>query len=203
MCVEVYIKFWQKGYIMLIREKHYRKTASMHWGLPKTIIVLPGTALVFIPALVLLFTRNSRFAPQLVSFTQALFWPALLAASIGLTLTVWTGSLFIKFGRGTPAPWDPPKRLVVRGPYRYVRNPMITGGLLILLSEAIFFQSLPIALWMMLFLIANGLYFHFVEEEGLKQRFGNEYLDYKAHVPRWIPHLKPWRPASYNSQKSA
>ena len=188
---------------MLSREKHYRKIPRMHWGLLKTIIVLPGTALVFIPALILLLTRNSIFAPRLISFTQDLSWLALLIASIGLTLTALTGSLFIKFGRGTPAPWDPPKKLVILGPYRYVRNPMITGALLILLSEAIFFQSWPIAVWMMLFFTANGFYFHLVEEKGLEKRFGNEYLNYKAHVPRWIPRFKPWGPTSHDSQKSS
>jgi protein-S-isoprenylcysteine O-methyltransferase Ste14 len=188
---------------MLSREKHYRKIPRMHWGLLKIIIVLPGTALVFITALILLFARNSRFALRLVSFTQDLFWLALLVASIGLTLTVWTESIFIKFGRGTPAPWNPPKKLVVRGPYRYVRNPMITGALLILLSEVIFFHSWPIAVWMTLFFTANELYFRLVEEKGLEKRFGNEYLNYKTHVPRWIPRLKPWRPANHDSQKSS
>ena len=113
----------------------------MHWGLVKTIIVLPGTVLVFIPAFILLITQDSRFAADLVSPAQIRFWLALLPASVGLVLCAWTATLFMKFGTGTPAPWHPPKKLVVRGPYCYIRNPMITGVLLILLAEAVLLQS--------------------------------------------------------------
>ena len=164
----------------------------MHWGLVKTIIVLPGTVLVFIPAAILLVTQDSRFAAELASPTQIWFWLALLAAVIGLALSGWTVRLFMKFGKGTPAPWDPPKRLVIQGPYRYVRNPMITGALLMLLAEALLFQSLVIATWMMVFFIGNAIYLPLVEEKGLEQRFGNEYLEYRTHVPRWIPRLRAW-----------
>ena len=164
----------------------------MHLGLVKTIIVLPGTVLIFIPAAILLVTQDSRFAPGLASPTQIWFWLALLAATIGLALSGWAVTLFMKFGQGTPAPWDPPKRLVIQGPYRYVRNPMITGALLVLLAEAILFQSLPIATWMTVFLIGNAIYFPLIEENGLEQRFGDEYREYKTHVPRWIPRLRAW-----------
>ncbi|MDH3852581.1 MAG: isoprenylcysteine carboxylmethyltransferase family protein, partial [Deltaproteobacteria bacterium] len=98
-----------------------------------------------------------------------------------------------KFGKGTPAPWDPPKRLVIRGPYRHVRNPMITGALLVLLAEATLFQSLPIAIWMTVFFIGNAIYFPFIEEKGLEKRFGDEYRNYKANVPRWLPRIRPWK----------
>ena len=135
----------------------------MHWGLVKTIIVLPGTVLVFVPAVTLLATRDSKFAPKLASSAQVWFWMALLAAGIGLALSVWTATLFMKFGGGTPAPWNPPKRLVIRGPYRHVRNPMITGVLLVLFAEAILLRSWPIAAWMMVFFIGNAIYFPFVE----------------------------------------
>jgi protein-S-isoprenylcysteine O-methyltransferase Ste14 len=99
----------------------------------------------------------------------------------------------MKFGKGTPAPWDPPKSLVIQGPYRYVRNPMITGVLFMLLAEAIFFKSLPIAVWMIVFFLGNAVYFPLVEERGLEQRFGDDYWKYKTHVPRWIPRLRAWK----------
>ena len=114
----------------------------MHWGLVKTIILLPGTVLVFIPAVILLTTRDSEWAPEPASPAQVWFWMALLAAIVGLALSAWTATLFLKFGEGTPAPWDPPKRWVVRGPYRHVRNPMITGVLLILFAEAVLLLGL-------------------------------------------------------------
>lgn len=165
----------------------------MNLGLVKTIIVLPGTVLIFIPGAILLVTQDSQFAPELTSSTQIWFWLALLAAIIGLALSGWTVTLFMRVGKGTPAPWNPPKRLVIQGPYCYVRNPMITGVLLMLLAEAILFQSLPIATWMTVFFVGNAIYFPLIEEKGLEKRFGDEYREYKSHVPRWIPQLRAWK----------
>jgi len=97
-------------------------------------------------------------------------------------LSVWTVKLFMKFGDGTPAPWDPPRKLVIRGPYRHVRNPMITGVLLMLLAEAMLLQSWPIALWMAVFFIGNAVYFPLVEEKGLEKRFAHDYRLYKKRA---------------------
>ena len=172
----------------------------MHMGLVKAIIVLPGTVLVFIPVAILLVTQDSKFAPELASPAQIWFWLALLAAFIGLALSAWTVTLFMEFGKGTPAPWDPPRRLVIQGPYRYVRNPMITAALYMLLAEAILFQSLPIAIWMTAFFIGNAIYFPLIEEKGLEKRFGDEYRNYKANVPRWLPRIQPWKQANDDEQ---
>ena len=164
----------------------------MHWKVVRIIIVLPGTVLFFIPAIILMLTANSRFPPKLITPSQTCFWLALLAAGTGAVLCVWTAKLLTKHGDGTPAPWDPPRKLVIIGPYRYVRNPMISGVLLVLLAEALLFQSWPITAWMILFFAGNAIYFPLVEEKGLEKRFGDEYLRYKARVPRWIPRLRPW-----------
>ena len=120
------------------------------------------------------------------------FWVALLAASICLCLSIWIVTLFMKFGKGTPAPWDHPKKLVIRGPYCYVRNPMIISVMLMLLAEALLFQSWPIAAWLVVFFIGNSIYFPLVEEKNLEKRFGDDYREYKAHVRRWIPRPRPW-----------
>jgi protein-S-isoprenylcysteine O-methyltransferase Ste14 len=165
----------------------------MHWGLVRTIIVLPGTVLVLIPAVILGVTKDSAFSSELVFPRQMVFWAASFAAIIGLGLSIWTVTLFMKCGEGTPAPWDPPKKLVVRGPYRYVRNPMITGVLLLLFAEAMLFQSWPIAVWMMVFFGGNAVYFPLVEEKGMEKRFGDAYREYKAHVPRWLPRFHAWK----------
>ena len=164
----------------------------MHWGLVRTLILLPGTVLVFIPAAIIALTKDSHFSAKLIASGQTLFWLALLSAFSGLALSIWALTLFLKVGQGTPAPWDPPKKLVVRGPYRYVRNPMITGALLMLLAEAMLLQSWPIAIWFVLFFIGNSVYFPLVEERGLEKRFGDDYREYKANVPRWIPRLRAW-----------
>lgn len=166
----------------------------MNWRLLKTIIVLPGAALIFVPAIILAIADHTGFSHQVARPDRFLFWLALLPAGAGLALAVWTVMLFTNFGRGTPAPWDPPQKLVIRGPYRYVRNPMITGALLMLLAEAMLFQSWPLALWMVVFFIGNAVYFPLVEEKGLEKRFGEAYRLYKAHVPRWIPQRRPWKP---------
>ena len=175
----------------------------MHWGLVKTVIVLPGTVLVFIPAFIVLAAKDSKFSAELTTASQLPFWLALLAGSLGLGLSVWTVKIFIKFGEGTPAPWDPPKKLVVRGPYRHVRNPMIIGVLLILLAEAMLLQSWLIAVWMMVFFIGNSIYFPLIEEKDLEDRFADDYREYKAHVPRWLPRIRPWMPARKNQDNSS
>ncbi len=164
----------------------------MNWRLVRTIIVLPGNVLVFIPAAILWISKRLGYFPKFASAGQFSFWIALLAACIGLSLSIWTATLFVKFGKGTPAPWDPPKKLVIRGPYRYVRNPMIMGVLLILLAEALLLQSWPIVAWLVVFFIGNSIYFPLVEEKSLEKRFGDNYRKYKAHIRRWIPRLRAW-----------
>ena len=164
----------------------------MNWRLVRTIIVLPGNAVVFIPAAILWISGRRVYSLKFATPDQFLFWLAALAASIGFCLGIWTATLFVKFGKGTPAPWDPPKKLVIRGPYRHVRNPMIIGVLLLLLAEALFFQSWPIAVWLAVFFIGNSLYFPLVEEKRLEKRFGDDYRIYKEHVRRWLPRLHPW-----------
>ena len=167
----------------------------MYWRLIKTIIVLPGNVLVLIPAVILWVARETAFSAALVTADRPFFWLALVAGSIGVGLAVWTVTIFIKFGQGTPAPWDPPKKFIVRGPYRHVRNPMIIGVLLLLTAEALMLQSWPIAGWMIVFFIGNAIYFPLVEEKGLEKRFGREYRQYKAHVHRWTPRIRAWKQA--------
>ena len=103
-----------------------------------------------------------------------------------------TVAMFLTIGKGTPAPWDPPKKLVVRGVYRYLRNPMISGVILFLLGEALLFRSWSIAGWAVLFALGNMIYMPLVEEPGLEKRFGADYRVYKENVPRWLPRRKPW-----------
>src|SRR4051812_27067897 len=120
--------------------------------------------------------------------------PGALLIGVGLLLVVRTVALFARVGRGTLAPWDPTSRIVVRGPYRHVRNPMISGVMLILLGEAALFGSLPLLIWAAAFFAVNVAYMPFVEEPGLRRRFGHEYDRYRANVPRWLPRPRPWDP---------
>jgi len=166
----------------------------VNWKLLQTIIILPGTVLVYVPAAIVWLTSHSRWAAQWSGISTAGFWIGMLLLCSGLLLAYRTVTLFMRFGKGTPAPWNPPKRLMVCGPYRYVRNPMIISVLLVLTAEVLLFRSWPLAGWLLIFFLANAIYFPLVEERGLENRFGEEYLQYKHHVPRWLPRTTPWTP---------
>jgi len=164
-------------------------------GLAKELfpLILPFIVLILVP-----YVIQRDFEIPLTK-SQGL-WP-LFQFVIGLALMlaglwgfVWTASLFIRIGKGTLAPWDPTKRLVVTGSYAHVRNPMITSVIIVLLGEALFFGSWPILVWALIAFFINHIYFIFSEEPGLSRRFGDEYEVYKNNVPRWMPRLKPWRP---------
>jgi len=114
----------------------------------------------------------------------------------GFLLWAWCVSLFARVGRGTLAPWDPTRKLVAIGPYRYVRNPMITGAVTMLLGEALYFGSALLLAWAAAFWLINHIYFLASEEPGLRRRFGDDYGRYATNVPRWIPRLTPWNDAS-------
>ena len=161
---------------------------SLLWS----ILLLPGTALVFVPAALLsisfvFFDEPITFAENIIVRVASISFFV-----IGLLLAITTMRLFFRFGNGTPAPWNPPKTLVVKGPYRYMRNPMITGVLCILSGEALLFWSPVLFSWVFIFFIANMLYFPFVEEKKLLKRYGKDYEEYTKNVPRWIPRCTPW-----------
>ena len=171
-------------------------------GLIRASLLLPGTVLIIIPAALLWLSRGSRYAASLAAPNEARFWLGLVLLSLGLFLAIWTVRLQLTIGEGTPAPWDPPKKLVIKGPYQYVRNPMITGAVLILAAESLLLGSWLIALWTALFLLMNLLYLPLVEEKDLEKRFSDSYRQYKAHVPRWIPRTRPWiSPVNSNGEQ--
>jgi protein-S-isoprenylcysteine O-methyltransferase Ste14 len=101
---------------------------------------------------------------------------------------------FATRGEGTLAPWDPPRNLVVAGPYRFVRNPMISGVIVVLFAESLLLRSLPHALWASIFFAANLVYIPLVEEPQLEARFGDDYRRYRQHVPGLLPRRRPWSP---------
>ena len=142
------------------------------------VVLLPGTVCVLVPALLL---SDAEIAP----WPLALLGGALIA--LGLGVMAWTVSLFARVGRGTLAPWDPTSRLVVRGPYRHVRNPMISGVLAVLLGEAALFGSPALLAWALVVFAINAVYFPLIEEPGLRERFGADYEEYAARTPRWFP----------------
>ena len=167
------------------------------WRHVRAIGLLPVTGTVVIPAVIVLATDSVSIGwglPGLAAALPVIAGSVLLA--IGLFLLYRTIRLFAGPGEGTLAPWDPPRRLVVEGPYRYVRNPMISGVLFVLAGEAALLGSLPVAAWLALFFAVNAVYFPLAEEPGLERRFGDEYRLYRRNVPRWFPRRKPWRQPS-------
>ena len=155
-----------------------------------SIILLPFMVVVVVPSWLLgswaeVDYRWSGRVPVLVG--RAL---GLLVIGAGLLLFIWCVALFARVGRGTLAPWDPTKRLVAVGPYRHIRNPMISAVAAMLLGEAFYFGSALLAGWSILFIAINHIYFLVSEEPGLERRFGAAYVEYRRSVPRWLPRAK-------------
>jgi len=147
-------------------------------------IVVPGSACVLIPYFILTALHISLTPP--FGFLQLIAIPM---AAVGAYMVVWVSTAFVRQGKGTPIPIEPPTRLVITGLYRYVRNPMYVGAILIVLAEAVYFS----AIWLVLYAGGLWLLLHtfmiIFEEPQLKQRFGADYERYLSEVPRWIPRL--------------
>jgi protein-S-isoprenylcysteine O-methyltransferase Ste14 len=159
---------------------------------------------LIIPTILLLVTREINLG-WFLSFPLNII-PIVTGSmliGIGIFLLVKTNQLFAKIGKGTLAPWNPPKNLVVYGIYRHTRNPMILGILLILLGEAVVFGSIFLLLWFILVLVVNHIYIIKSEEPALIRRFKQDYLLYMKNVPRWIPRLKPWTGLPHENSKKA
>lgn len=164
------------------------------WRIAAAILPLPFTMAVLIPAALLVLDAGAEWRPDGAVRALAIAAGALLAGC-GLAVFIATVRLFASVGRGTLAPWDPPQRLVVAGPYRHLRHPMITGVALVLAGETLAFGNGAIAILLAAFVGVNALYLPLVEEPGLVRRFGADYERYMEHVPRWLPRLRPYVPA--------
>jgi len=141
-----------------------------------------GFLLVFLPARILeeagVATPRSVGAPQLLGLVVTL---------LGACLALWCIFTFAFVGRGTPAPFDPPRHLVIRGPYEIVRNPMYLGAGLALAGAALFYQSVALAVYAAAFLLLTHLFVLLYEEPTLRRTFGDEYGAYCRRVGRWFP----------------
>ncbi|MBI5354208.1 MAG: isoprenylcysteine carboxylmethyltransferase family protein [Chloroflexi bacterium] len=158
-----------------------------------SILLLPVLAVVVVPYWLVTTFADGYIYWSDGSFIVLLFRSlGVLFLVVGLGLFIWCVSLFAKVGEGTLAPWDPTRNLVAVGPYRFVRNPMISSVAFLLIGQALFRVSWVIGIWAGVFMIINHVYFIFSEEPGLEKRFGESYRIYKENVPRWIPRLRPW-----------
>jgi len=146
-------------------------------------ILVPGTVTVLVPYLLL----SSASSPASLGSLQL---AGLLPLLLGVAAYLWSAASFALVGKGTPAPVDPPKELVVAGPYRYVRNPMYLGVVLVLLGEALIWASPTLLRYAALILLAFHLFVVYYEEPNLRRRFGEAYVHYCRSVPRWLPAVK-------------
>jgi protein-S-isoprenylcysteine O-methyltransferase Ste14 len=147
-------------------------------------IVFPGTFAGYLP------WRFFGLRSVVVDVRSPLHWAGLLLIGLGAALLAACIFEFARTGRGTLAPVDPPRVLVVRGLYRYVRNPMYLSVTLIVWGEILLTRSTPLlAYWLVWFAAAN-LFVRGYEEPALRRQFGSDYDRYAAQVGRWWPRLK-------------
>jgi protein-S-isoprenylcysteine O-methyltransferase Ste14 len=141
-----------------------------------------GFLLIYIPANLLSWSGIVR--PASIEWQQV---AGILVGTAGALLAVWCISTFAFVGKGTPAPFDPPRHLVVRGPYRFVRNPMYVGAGLALTGASVYYESVTLFVYAAVFLFVCHLFVVWHEEPALRQAFEREYEDYCSHVKRWWP----------------
>jgi protein-S-isoprenylcysteine O-methyltransferase Ste14 len=147
-------------------------------------VLFVGLVLVFVPARLLSWSGIAQ--PKIIGVLQI---GGMAFSAIGAVLAMWCLLTFVLEGKGTPAPFDPPRRLVVLGPYRFVRNPMYLGAGFALAGAALFYESFQLLAYSGLFFLAVHLFVVFYEEPRLKRSFGREYTAYCRTVGRWLPKL--------------
>jgi protein-S-isoprenylcysteine O-methyltransferase Ste14 len=147
-------------------------------------IVVPGVFCFLVPALILNAYRDGLIpAPFLLRVFAALIMIC------GLAMVVWVSDIFVRKGKGTPIPLEPPTQLVIEGLYRHVRNPMYVGAVLILLGEVILFRSGWLLLYSAGLWSALHIFLVKFEEPQLIRRYGMDFIKYLETVPRWIPKI--------------
>jgi protein-S-isoprenylcysteine O-methyltransferase Ste14 len=144
-------------------------------------ILVPGTELVLLPLVVVLLSLGPRFE------LGAARYSGLVPLLVGLVMILRCFADFVRRGCGTPAPYDPPRELVVAGLYRYVRNPQYVGVVLVLVGEALLTGMAVLLGYAALMAIGYHLFVRYYEEPTLGRLFGEPYARYREAVPRWLP----------------
>ena len=148
-------------------------------------VLVPGTVAGYAPWLIV---RDRSPAAES-------WWIASALYLLGGAIYLWCVWDFATFGRGTPAPIDAPRELVVRGLYRYTRNPMYLGVLTTILGWACLFRSGAVLLYALAVAAAFQLFIVLYEEPHLQRTFGSAYAEYCSHVGRWLPRIPRSRAA--------
>jgi protein-S-isoprenylcysteine O-methyltransferase Ste14 len=151
----------------------------MKWLLGRAVLaflILPGTIGFLVPWMLLGPRVSGRFVDPL----------GLFPLTLGTGLLLWCVRAFYVTGRGTLAPWDPPRELVATGVYRFSRNPMYVAVVLVLWGWALGFRSRSVAIYALMVMVAFHLRVVFGEEPWLARKHGEQWARYKAQVPRWF-----------------
>src|SRR4029453_16713860 len=151
------------------------------------LVVAPGTLAVLVPW----WLTRWRLEPPLLGWIWLRGFGALIIP-LALPVLLESFARFALEGRGTPAPIAPPERLVVRGFYRYVRNPMYVAVTSLILGQGLLLGSAVLIRYGLLVLLGFHLFVLGYEEPLLQRQFGTEYAVYRARVRRWLPRLRPW-----------
>jgi protein-S-isoprenylcysteine O-methyltransferase Ste14 len=161
--------------------------AQKAFALLKTAIftvVVPGTVAFYVPYLLARRGHDLLAPPQ-----SAWQFLGVLPLAAGVAIYLWCAWDFAVTGLGTPLPIDAPRVLIVKGMYRYVRNPMYVGALNVVLGWAIWFSSGAMLIYLACFWLAASLFVLFYEEPHLRSVFGTQYEGYCRRVNRWLPKL--------------
>jgi len=155
----------------------------MFWRMVKTLlftVVVPGTVSVYLP---------QRLKHGGVPPAEALRYLGTALAACGALTYFWCAWDFVSKGLGTPAPIDAPRVLVVKGLYRFTRNPMYVGVASVIFGQALYYGSRSVAVYGCCVVLAFNLFVFFYEEPTLRRLFGAQYDEYCAKVPRWVLRL--------------
>jgi len=161
------------------------RKGTVLWALFKTAVftlVVPGSVGVLIPRFVLLDTGGTYRLPA-----AEWRWIGLVPLVAGACTYFKCAWDFAVTGLGTPAPMDMPRRLVAKGLYRFLRNPMYMGVASFVVGQAILFGSVAVGVYIVCVWLICHLFVVFYEEPTLRRKFGAEYEEYCRRVPRWFP----------------
>ena len=153
------------------------------------VFLVPGTVAGYIPFLILQSSGDDIHRPSPIGNSLALC--LIVLGVTALLRCVWD---FFAAGRGTLAPFDPPCQLVVRGLYRFTRNPMYNGVVSVLVGEAWLFHRASLWEYAAVVFVMFHLFVIVYEEPTLESQFGDSFRTYKRAVPRWGFTMRPWSP---------
>jgi protein-S-isoprenylcysteine O-methyltransferase Ste14 len=164
--------------------RHSLDTLIRLFAAARSLLYATGFVLLWAWVVASAMPHDARIAVELPAWLEI---PGLVLAALGAAITLSCVLTFALIGKGTPAPFDPPREFVAVGPYRWVRNPMYLGAAAVICGSGLYLRS-PAALAVaVFFILVTHAFVVLYEEPSLEHRFGESYLRYKSVVARWLP----------------